>query len=610
MARRDLPERQRTLRDTIRWSYDLLPVPARDQLRRVAVFKGGFDLAAAAAVTGAETYELVDGLVVLVQHHMLRVVKRPHSEEIDNARYDMLETIREFGVAELEASGETRATRDAHAAWCLGLAEAAAMELTGPDQVRWFDRLEVEHDNLRAALEWAASRPGDGGLRMAAALWRFWWVRGHSTEGRAWLDRVITHDRGGLSGARAAALHAAAELAESQADYDRAEDLFERAHAEREIMGDWVGQAECWNGLGIVARATGRLERAESLHEQALEVLRTAGDQRSVAVSLSNLAAVAFYRGDLSTAGDLWDEVVGIVRTLGDQRAAGAMLGNVGAVRLAEGDTASAVGAHEEALAIASALNDVAGMAHALANLGEALAILGELERAEAVCDESLTLSRQVGEPRTEAVVLQNMGKLAQSRGDLALAAERYDESLALFSAAGEVAGIAGCLERVAGLAVRLGDHERGVRLFGAAAEMRDRSGTTPEGQDQCSITLPLDAARGELGSGAHTAAWEEGRAQSPDATSLDVSAVVSSAALTLSPPRRSPATPNVAGLTARELEVVLHLVRRRTDPEIAAELFISPRTVATHVSAILRKLGVSSRRDVADAVARFGIQL
>jgi len=533
----DRPERQQNLRRTIAWSYELLTPTLQAVLRRTSIFVGGCDLAAFEAVAvctdsvgpDATQIDPLEALTSLADTSLVVLGEMADGEP----RVTMLETVREFAHEELERQlgGEVAVVRDVHVEWYLRLAEAAAGELTGPDQLSWLDRLEVEHDNMRAALEWSASRPGDRGLRMAAALWRFWWVRGHATEGRAWLEQVVANHAGGVSAARAAALYAAGELTESQADYGRAEELFERALAERQLLDDDVGVAECWNGLGIVARATGRLEQAEAFHEQALEVVRATGDQRGVAVSLGNLAAVAYYRGDLLRAGSVWEEVVGIARDLGDLRSAAMMLGNVGAVRLAEGDAEGAVAAQEEVLSITRTLNDIGGMAHTLVNLGEALFERGELERAEAAYDEALDLSRQIGEPRTEATVLHGIGKLAQSRGDLALAAEHYSGSLAVFSTVGEAAGVAGCLERLGGLAIRLGDHERGVRLFGAAARIRERSGTTPEGHDQLSVNSALEAARAELGAAGYDTAWQTGQKQSQDAITADTSAVVSSAA-------------------------------------------------------------------------------
>jgi predicted ATPase len=207
---REAPHHQRTLRAAIDWSYQLLDPDDRRVLRSLSVFAGGFTFDAVAAITGSDRFDVLDQLERLVAHHLVRVgVDDPTAK-----RFAVFESIREFGAAELAASGEDAAIHDAHAAWASDFAATATAMLTGAEQGEGMQQIGRELDNLRAALTWLSDeRQDEAGLRLATSLWRFWWMRGAMAEGRRWLDRMIGSYRGPESMALGLALHANADLA-------------------------------------------------------------------------------------------------------------------------------------------------------------------------------------------------------------------------------------------------------------------------------------------------------------------------------------------------------------------------------------------------------------
>ena len=221
----DVPARQRTLRDTLAWSHELLTPSEQVLFRRLSVFVGGWTLEAAeavASIAGDETATL-EALARLIDQSLVIVRGEEDGAE---SRFTMLETIHEFATEQLVASGELAQVKETHASWFLDLALAAEPHLPGPSAVSWLDRLETEHDNLRAALDWLRSQgDGDRALTLAAALWRFWWLRGHLAEGREQLESALAVDGSTATAARASALDGAGVLAETQGDYDRAEAL-------------------------------------------------------------------------------------------------------------------------------------------------------------------------------------------------------------------------------------------------------------------------------------------------------------------------------------------------------------------------------------------------
>ncbi|MBI3966294.1 MAG: protein kinase, partial [Chloroflexi bacterium] len=280
---RDLPERHQAIRDTIAWSYELLREPERVLFRRLGIFAGGFTLEAVeqlGAHLPSAGLDSLSALETLVDHSLLRQVET-HGEP----RFAMLELIREYALERLEASSELATVEQAHLFLYLELAEYVEPRLRGPEQERWLEQLEREHDNLRSALRHAFdARDEEAALRLAGALWWFWHLRGHLGEGRRRLEEVSARASYAPARFRAKALRGAGVLANAQGDYDRAIDLFEEALSLYRQAGDRSGVAASVNSLAEVARTRGEYEQAAALYDEALGAARDLDDRRQRAV--------------------------------------------------------------------------------------------------------------------------------------------------------------------------------------------------------------------------------------------------------------------------------------------------------------------------------------
>ena len=418
---RDQPARLRTMRDALAWSHDALAEEERALFRRLAVFVGGFDLAAAEAVAntaGDPGLGVLEGVGSLVDASLLHRVEGPDGE----ARFAMLETIREYALERQAAAGEGEGAGRAHARYFLALAEPANVPLPSTALAPWLHRLEADHDNLRAALEWAIAREPATAARLGAALWRFWGVRGHLSEGRRWLERVVAAGEDGLAPVVLAEVHhGAGSLALNQADEERAAAHFERALVLRRAAGDTPGVANTLRRLGTVVGRRGDHERGERLLEESLALYRAADDRRGIALALRNLGALVHARGD---------------RHRGE-----AML--------------------EEGLALSRAEGDRENVAYALNALGDISLARGDPARAAAYFGEGLGLFRDWGDRHGRAVGMAGVAGVAAARGRSAEAARLYGAAGSLRDAAGMELppdARAGYERTVADLRVRLGD--------------------------------------------------------------------------------------------------------------------------------------------------------
>jgi tetratricopeptide (TPR) repeat protein len=373
---------------------------------RLAVFQGGRTLEAIAAVCAGEEaqggfaivgrgatawaalqapdprtlpplkVDVLEGVDALLGHNLLQQRMGLDGE----TRFWMLETIHEYAREQLAASGEAATLRDRHLACYVDLAEEAEAQLTGPEQAAWLARLEDEHDNLRAALRWAREagnqRPEAEmlGLRLAGALWRFWFLHGYLSEGRAHLTAALAAAVGDQTGARARALHGAGILAYFQGDYGAARTLHAEALALRRELGDLSGISGSLNNLGIVAYGQGDYGAARALHEEALALRRQLGDQGGIAGSLSNLGGMAAAQADYAEARVLHEEALALRRALGDQWGIAVSLNNLASVASAQGNYAVARALLIESLGLRRELGDQRGIVDCLAGLGEGIA--------------------------------------------------------------------------------------------------------------------------------------------------------------------------------------------------------------------------------------------
>jgi predicted ATPase/transcriptional regulator with XRE-family HTH domain len=490
----DVPPRHQTLRALIGWSYDLLPAGEQLLFRRLAIFVGGCTLKAAETVcSGVETgdwrleagdqggghhrtaltpslRDVLDGLQSLVDKHLVQRAAGPDGEP----RFSMLETIHEYALEQLLASGEVEEVQRRHAAYYLMLAEAAAPALQGPEQVVWLERLEQEHANLRAALQWAINQgEAETAVQLGAALWPFWDVRGHWSEGRQWLERALALGRTAPALLRAKALSGMAALAHKQNDYRRARALYEESLALYTQVDDKRGIAEALCHLGLMAQTAREHAQAIRLYEESLSRFRELGDRRGIALALSCLTWTMMFVGNYEQA-----------RICG-----------------------------EESEALSRGLKDSTLIASVVTALGLVAFHQDDYPQAYTRFEESLALYRQLNEPRGISVSLMSQGFVALFAGNYEQAATLFQESLVLSRDLQEKLTIAYCLSGLAGVAGGLGYPLRAARLGGAAEALRESINIPIPPSERPRYEAMVGTISAHVDRVAWEAAWAEGRA-------------------------------------------------------------------------------------------------
>ncbi|MDE3091423.1 MAG: tetratricopeptide repeat protein, partial [Chloroflexota bacterium] len=319
-SRTALPRHQ-TLRASMDWSHALLTVSEQILFRRLSVFAGGWTLSAAQVVGGRDSSasdQILDLLSSLVNKSLVVA-----EEQDGQTRYRMLEAIQQYARAELAESREAQMTQSRHLEFFVQLAEEAEPKLASAEQKVWLDRLAAESDNWRAALRWATqSRELELGLRLAGALWRYWDRCGDLSEGRGWLERLLTlaanDARANLLPARAKGLHGLGVMAHDQGDYEQARSLYEQALTLRQELGDGLGVAALLSNLGLVAQEQSDYPQATSFYKKSLKIRQELNDQWGTAVALNNLGLVAQHQGDYEQAKSLYERSLALSRELGD----------------------------------------------------------------------------------------------------------------------------------------------------------------------------------------------------------------------------------------------------------------------------------------------------
>lgn len=396
---RDLPERQRTLRTAIDWSYHLLKPAEQALFAQLSVFSGGGTLEAIEAVcnTGDEIgRDVLEEVESLLEKSLLRGREELGGEP----RYAMLETIREYACERLEESGAAQQFRRRHAEYFLALAGEAEAGLRGARQAEWFERLEEEHDNLRAALRWSLEHHQTAiSLRLSGALWRFWNIRGHFSEGRAWLDETLSGSIGVDDPIRAKALYGAGELAAQQGDYDRAHVLIEESLTLARGAGDLQRSASALSALGNLAANRESHGEATRFYEEALQLHRQALDSKGVMAVLASLGDVALVQGDYERATALLDEALTLAHRAQDPYEIASCQVNLGNAALYQGETERAGELHTGALRLYRQLRDSEGIAWCLEGLAGVAGAQGEPERAARLWGAAEALREAIGVP-------------------------------------------------------------------------------------------------------------------------------------------------------------------------------------------------------------------
>ena len=471
----DLPERQQTLRKAIDWSHDLLNEAERKLFRRFPVFVGGCTLEAAEAVcntSGDLGIDLFEGLSSLVDKNLVQRVDRAEAEP----RFAMLETIREYALERLTESGEQSAARRAHAAYCLVLAEEGNPELSPADRAHWLSQCDVEIDNFRFALDWLFQTLDlDWGLRLCVALFRFWDMREHLTEGRARLETVLRLAGADRSKERARVSLFLGALASAQGDYPAAEEFLQQSLSLYEELCDESGIAASLNALAVSARDRGDYPAAQSNFERSLACWRLLPDRLAIARCLHNLATVVKVRGDYPRARWALREAADIFEELGDRSGAAWSINQQGDIARAQGNVAAARGLYQRALSAFREAGDPWGCARSLTDLAYIDCEQGHHRAAHAACREALEIFAGLGHRR----------------------------------------GMARALEGSACLALAQGHSERALKLAAAATHLRQLVSAPLHQAEQSKLDQTLLSAWMSIGEAEGTRAWAEGSAMS-----------------------------------------------------------------------------------------------
>ena len=470
---RDLPARQQTMREAVGWSYDLLDEAEKVLFRRLSVFAGGWTLEAAEFVCaglGVDEVDLIDQLSSLADKSLLAHEEMSGGEP----RFRMLQVIREYAREQLVESGEAVELLRRHAGYFCLLAEEAEPYLTSASRGAWLERLEMELDNIRAALAWSRSREGDLGIgaRLASALVWFWFMRGHLSEGRVWLEGALTClPESACTLPRAKTLYGAGGLAWAQGDYPTARRLLHESLAICRELGDKHWTAHALSSLGLVALSQADLDAARAVCQESVALFQEVGDDWGEAFALRSLGDAALLAGDAGAARDLYQRSLALWRTVGDPWGTAMPLNDLGRLGSMSGDYASARASYEESVQLLRRVGDKWGLALVLSNLAYAILHLEDSQRARPVFQECLALWRELGNKT----------------------------------------GMLHCLAGFGGLAAVQGQPARAARLLGAVDAGLKALSYQLEGANRAEFDRHLAVARAQMDDAAWAAAWDEG---------------------------------------------------------------------------------------------------
>jgi predicted ATPase/DNA-binding SARP family transcriptional activator len=516
----EAPARQQTLRAAIAWSYDLLDERERALFASLSVFVGGCTLAAAEAIASELRIENVELKKDQPQHvsmfnfqfSILNVLESLIDKSLvyrsadvgDEPRFMLFETIREYALEQLEASGLLAVARRHHALYYLELAEAIERQIHGPQQIELLAQLEGEHENERAAMAWCLEdretrdketgrqaefkqealsfspspllsvSPSSGlplsrqeiGLRLAAALWWAWYVRGNAREAREWLQAAL--DRVGAAAptaARAQALIGLAFLMLFQGEFTLARKLYEQILALANLLEDRIGSAWARYGLARVAWHHGDVARSVALYEESLVLFRQSGDQHGTAWALARLGEATWHRGDAERSIRHYEESLALFRATGDSWSTAAVL-RMASMFGFRNDQPRAVALYQECLALCRELGDKRGLIGVLLSMGTAAWLQSNYAQAIALYQECLALSREVGDRLGIAESLNWLGNVARDQGDLERAAAFLEESIAHYQRMGDKGRVAWATNGRGDVALYSADASRALALY------------------------------------------------------------------------------------------------------------------------------------------------
>ncbi len=523
----DLPDRQRTMRHVIDWSYDLLPADEQRLFRSLAVFADGCTLDGAEGVGGAlrgEPVNLLSGLSSLVDKSLVQA-----DAQSGATRFTLLETVREYGMERLAEGQELVAVQRAHATYFLARATAGTADRSNEARARWMAWVDAEHDNYRAALAWAqAQGEAETGLRLATALRQFWYTRGYLREGRAWLETMLALDgaRAIPGSLKAEALGGAARLALRQGDIAAATTLATESLRHSRSTGDASGMAAALNLLGNAAFERNDYQEATVHYREALAHYRQLGDPRGMSAILGNLGRTARFQGDYAGAAHSYEESEVLSRQSGDRQGLASKLGNRGHMARDEGDPARALPLIAESLAIYEQAGERRGIGIALAQLAMIANDTGDPIAARIYIARSMTIRREIDDRWGIAQSLVTLGDIAVATDDPAQAWAYYRDGLAMYQEIGNRLGIVECIER---LARQMTDHAQwasAARCFGTAAATREQIGAPILPIDRPTLDRARTRTRTALGDAVWTTTYAAGLTMPPAAILAEIARI------------------------------------------------------------------------------------
>jgi predicted ATPase/DNA-binding CsgD family transcriptional regulator len=474
---RDLPGRQRTLRATLAWSYDLLTPEEQGLFVRLGVFAGGFSAADAEAICEDNLSENAGEILESLHNKsLLRQMQSVPGEP----RFMMLETMREYALEKLNERGERTNLEEQHARYFMTKSAEAALAWSTPHEGEWLDWLETQHGNLRATLEWSFTHDGAAhtSFELIANLARFWELRGYFSEGYAWLSKALTHT--------------------DSTSYTKA-------------------HADAFYGIGLLILRQGDHATAQQLCSEALAICQTLGDKRAASFCLVRLSEVTSGMGDYESALALSHRGFSIACESGDPRAKANALSQIGFDSMRLGNYVETQTALNEALVLFQAVDDRIGIALAQSGLGELAVRQGHFEMATAALQLGLHLREEIGDRWGIAAVLGTCAWAELRQKNLMRAAELLKESILIRKEIGEQGGMAWCLEKLAEIAFINQEAARAARTLGAAARIRERAGSTIDPSDREHYDDMIARLRKELGEAVWEAVWAEGQAMPLD---------------------------------------------------------------------------------------------
>ena len=501
---RSMPSRHRTLQATLDWSHELLSESEQRLFRRLAVFAGGFTLEAAEQVCADEALDELDVLDLLerlVTHSLV---------QLRDERYGMLESVRQYAATQLEAADEATSFHERHLRFVSELAAEAEPALKGQDQADWLERLEVEHGNIRAALDWAfQSGYAEQALQLASALGRFWLVRGHLTEGRSWLEPALEKQAEAAPEVRMKALMEAGVLANYQGEYDEARSHLNRSLTlAREYGDEWV-IARVLNVLGIVELQQARLTKASEQLHASLDIVRSLSDAKLMSSVLNNLGGVEAKRGVWSNARDYFREYLDHQENPFSESIAKL---NVGIMEIELGNADSARDWLETSLALGRHISAKQVIGLSLSHLGRVDLLDGEeassLERGQ----HALDIAYELGDNRIIETTLKNLANTALFAEQTAWARQLYLESLHVSRTTGDEVTAVNTLTGLATVFHREGRHEEAAQLLGAVSDALKRLGTALEQVERTLFAESQAATREALAENAYEDAYQTGQ--------------------------------------------------------------------------------------------------